>query len=161
MKLDVVSAVSAIGSPAIVAECSDGELRELAGKLLPFVGTVLGELLKRQQQEGVEELKAAGDRLLSLQEIADRMGCSVANLRRGWRAGRYPFILRDGGRMVGSLDGMERWIRAKTDKLKRGAGMLGMMMGAMMCLSGTPKFRHIGGGGLRSSIHGKTWTSQG
>ena len=120
---DVALVVSAIENPATIAESSDSDLKELARKLLPFVGMVMGELLARQQGEGVEELKKAGDRLLSLQEIAERMGCSIANLRRGWRAGRYPFILRDGGRMVGSLDGMERWIRAKTDKLKRGAGI--------------------------------------
>jgi predicted DNA-binding transcriptional regulator AlpA len=54
------------------------------------------------------------DRLLNAKEIAARLGYAMATVTRAWKSGRYPFMMKDGGRLVGSEDGMERWIKNRT-----------------------------------------------
>lgn len=65
----------------------------------------------------IAQRKAHGERFISIEEVADRLGRSVKAVRRGWRAYRYPFILGDGaGNLVAHEDGFTRWSAARTKR---------------------------------------------
>jgi hypothetical protein len=40
----------------------------------------------------------------------------MSTLMTGWKAGRYQFMLKDGGRLMGSEDGLTRWIAARVKR---------------------------------------------
>lgn len=70
----------------------------------------------RIRNREVAEARKSGDRLLSREEIAERLHCTVQHISRGWRANRFPFLFKDGARLVGSEDGLERWIKNRVKK---------------------------------------------
>lgn len=115
--LDALAA-KAIEDPATLSRLTKDEIRQVLTKLLTVTGAVAVAWLAESDADHVEKLRASGDRLLDTKEMAARIGCSVATLQRGWKRGRYPFMLKDGGRLVGSEDGLGRWI---ANRIKRSA----------------------------------------
>jgi hypothetical protein len=107
----------ALEEPEILANLSEGDTRRVLVRLLEMLGAVAGKLVEKATTDQIAKQCAAGDRLLEMEEMMVRLGnVSRATLQRGWRAGRYPFILKDGQRLVGSEDGMERWIGARVKR---------------------------------------------
>jgi hypothetical protein len=107
-------AAKVVKDPALVATFDEKTNREVLGPLLEAALLVATRFVKHAMAHEVEEARKSGDRLLSREEIAERLHCTVQHISRGWRAGRYPFMLKDGARLVGSEDGLERWIKART-----------------------------------------------
>ncbi len=66
------------------------------------------------QADVIAHLRAKEDRLLGLKEVARRLGYSERALRFGVRQACYPFVFRNRGRLVGSQEGLERWLKAPT-----------------------------------------------
>ena len=48
-----------------------------------------------------------------MEEMAEAAALFVADTTARLKSGRYPFIIKDGGRVVGSADALERWIAAR------------------------------------------------
>jgi hypothetical protein len=110
----------ALEEPEILADLSEGDTKKVLAKLLKATGEALAKWVEDGQRDQIAKQRAAGDRLLEMEEMMVRLGnVSRATLQRGWRAGRYPFILKDGQRLVGSEDGMERWIKARASRQSR------------------------------------------
>jgi thioredoxin-like negative regulator of GroEL len=63
----------------------------------------------------IEQIKLAkvlvdpNDRLISLTEIAKMLHRSTRTVRQQYRDARFPFVFRDGARLVGSEAGLLRW----------------------------------------------------
>jgi hypothetical protein len=55
------------------------------------------------------------DKLLTLKEIAERLGTVESDVIEGWRTGRYSFILKDEGKLIGSEEGLTRWLKARSN----------------------------------------------
>jgi predicted DNA-binding transcriptional regulator AlpA len=72
------------------------------------------EWVDHEQADQVETQRAKGDRLMSVAEIAKRLSRSEVSVYRAFKTGQYPFMMKDGGKLVGSEDGLERWIRNRT-----------------------------------------------
>jgi hypothetical protein len=100
--------------PTSVEELDEQATTELLGPLLEVALLVASRFAKQAMASEVAEARKSGDRLLSREQIAERLHCTVQHISRGWRAGRYPFMLKDGARLVGSEEGLERWIKART-----------------------------------------------
>jgi predicted DNA-binding transcriptional regulator AlpA len=109
-------AAQAVENPEVLATLGEAEIRSVMGTLTLVAAAVYTKWLAAWETERTSKQIAQGDRLLDLKEIAARLKCSSATLQRGWRAGRYPFIIKDGGRVVGSADGLDRWIAARTKR---------------------------------------------
>lgn len=108
--------VRAIDEPHTLAHLSVSENRKVLLKLLVATGAALAKWVSDAEADQIEQLRARGDRLLDTKEMAARIGCSIATLQRGWKSGRYRFMLKDGGRLVGSEYGLERWIKNRTNR---------------------------------------------
>lgn len=106
-----------IENPALVAGFDETTNREVLEGLLDAIGPVLARFVKDMWAHEVDKVRESGDRLLSREEMAERLHCTVQHISRGWRAGRYPFMLKDGARLVGSEDGLERWIKNRIKKV--------------------------------------------
>jgi len=50
------------------------------------------------------------DPILTLRQVADVLKCSTQKLRRGWKRGRYPFMFREGGRLLARRQDLEKWL---------------------------------------------------
>jgi hypothetical protein len=111
-------AAKAVENPEILATLSEAEIRGVMGTLTMVAAAAHAKWVTvlEAEKKAAKQI-AAGDRLLEMEEMMVRLGnVSRATLQRGWRAGRYPFILKDGQRLVGSEDGMERWIAARVKR---------------------------------------------
>ena len=111
-------AARAIENPEILATLDEAEIRSIMGTLTMVNAAAHAKWLTVLEAEKAANQITPGDRLLGTKEICERIGCSMTTLMRGWKAGRYPFMLKDGGRLVGSEDGLERWIK---NRIKRSA----------------------------------------
>jgi hypothetical protein len=78
--------------------------------------TLTIEMMRIWTTDGRAEADIRGDRLLRTKEMAARLGCSVQMFMRGAKAGRYPFVSKHGALWVGSEDGLERWIKARSNR---------------------------------------------
>jgi predicted DNA-binding transcriptional regulator AlpA len=79
--------------------------------------TLTIEMMRIWTTDGqVEQIAKPGDRLLNTKEMAQRLGCSAQMFMRGAKTGRYPFVFKHGALWVGSEDGLERWIKARTNR---------------------------------------------
>jgi predicted DNA-binding transcriptional regulator AlpA len=109
-------AAQAVENPEILATLGEAEIRGVMGTLTLVAAAVHAKWLSVVEAENAAKQTPDGDRLLDTKEIAARLGCCVQTLVRGWKAGRYPFILKDGGRLMGSESGLERWIAARVKR---------------------------------------------
>jgi hypothetical protein len=100
----------------VLATLSEAEIRGVLGTLTFVAAAAHAKWLSVVEAEKAALYTPAGDRLLDTKELASRIGCSMATLMRGWKSGRYPFILKDGGRVIGSANALERWIAARTKR---------------------------------------------
>ena len=103
-----------VETPEILASFSHAETKAVLAVLLTATGAALAKWVSDGERDQVVNQKASGDSLLDTKEVAKRLGCSVATVMRRWKSGQYPFMLKDGGRLVGSEDGLARWIKART-----------------------------------------------
>jgi hypothetical protein len=103
-----------VEDPSSVAALAPNDARQVLAELLMVTAGVYAKWVEGEQAEQVAAQRADGDRLLPLREIAKRLSCSERTVMRRWEAGLYPFILKDGGRLVGSEDGLGRWIKTQT-----------------------------------------------
>src|ERR1700691_2640609 len=87
-------AAKAVDEPQILAHLTEGQTREVLAKLLPVAVAAIAKWVSYGQVDQIARQRAAGDRLLDAKEVAARLGCSMATLTRGWKLGRYPFILK-------------------------------------------------------------------
>jgi hypothetical protein len=105
---------SIVGDPALVETFDREASVEVLARLLRVAGPVFLRFVAHVLQEcQARDSKRSADRLLGTKEICERIGCSMSTLMVGWKAGRYPFMLKDGGRLLGSEDGLERWIKTR------------------------------------------------
>jgi predicted DNA-binding transcriptional regulator AlpA len=104
-------AAKAVETPEILATLSESELRLVMAACIETAAAAYKQWVGGAAADQIAKLERNGDRLLGTKEICKRIGCSMSTLMVGWKAGRYPFMLKDGGRLVGSEDGLERWIR--------------------------------------------------
>jgi len=109
-------AAQAVENPEVLATLGEAEIRGVMGTLTLVAAAAHARWLTVLETEQATKARAAGDRLLSVKELASRLGCSKATLTRGWKSGQYPFMLKNGGRLVGSAAGLERWIKSRTDR---------------------------------------------
>jgi predicted DNA-binding transcriptional regulator AlpA len=107
-------AAKAVENPETLATLGEAEIRGVMGTLTMVAAAAHAKWLTVLEVEKAAKHTPDGDRLLNTKEIAKRLGCAMTTLMRGWKAGRYPFMLKDGGRLVGSESGLERWITART-----------------------------------------------
>ena len=112
-------AAKAIENPEILATLGEADIRGVLGTLTMVAAAAHTHWLAVLEAEKAAKQIARGDRLLGTKEICERIGCSMTTLMRGWKAGRYPFLFKDGGRLVGSEDGLERWIAARVKRQSR------------------------------------------
>jgi hypothetical protein len=82
---------------------------EKLGELLPLVREFVRSAVARE----IAAMNKSGDRLLTLKDVAAILQRSPQSISKGWKAGRYPFMLKDGHHLVGSQDGLDRWIKAR------------------------------------------------
>jgi predicted DNA-binding transcriptional regulator AlpA len=108
-------AAQAVENPEVLATLGEAEIRSVMGTLTLLAAAAHARWLTVLETEQASK-HASSDRLLSIKEIASRVGCSKATLARGRKSGQYPFILKDGRRLVGSEAGLERWIKSRTDR---------------------------------------------
>ena len=102
-----------VDDPAL-ADTLDREMSaEVLGRLLRVGGSVLVRFVAHVLQE-CQARNFKPDRLLSLKEVSAILKRSPQSISLGWRKGRYPFMLKDGAHLVGSQDGLERWIKNRT-----------------------------------------------
>jgi hypothetical protein len=107
-------ASKAVEDQTILATLGEAELRQVLAALLKTAAAVYEKWLSNGASGQIAKPAEGGDRLLSLKEIAKRMDCSTQKVTRGWKAGEYPFVFKHDGRLAGSEDGLERWIRNRT-----------------------------------------------
>lgn len=112
-------AAKAVECPEILATLGEADIRGVLGTLTMVAAAAHAHWLAVLEAEKAANQFAAGDRLLGMKEMCERLGCSEATLQRGWKAGRYPFMLKDGGRLVGSADALERWIAVRVKRQSR------------------------------------------
>jgi|HubBroStandDraft_6_1064221.scaffolds.fasta_scaffold596534_3 predicted DNA-binding transcriptional regulator AlpA len=109
--------IQVLQDPASFEDLEPQGKREVLNRLVPVTAAVIAHLLADLHQNlNASQETAQSDRLLPLREIAKRLSCSERTVLRRWDAGLYPFILKDGGRLVGSEKGLERWIEARTKR---------------------------------------------
>ncbi len=106
-------AAKAVENPETLATLGEAEIRGIMGTLTMVTAAAHAKWLTVLEAEKAANQIARGDRLLGTKEICKRVGCSMSTLMVGWKKGRYPIMLKDGGRLVGSEDGLERWIKAR------------------------------------------------
>lgn len=111
-----VLAARVVETPEILATLGEAEIRAVMGTLTMIVAAAHAKWLMVLEAEKAAKHTPDGDRLLDAKQIAERLGCCVATVWRGWKAGRYPFMFMDGGRVVGSESGLERWIAARAKR---------------------------------------------
>jgi predicted DNA-binding transcriptional regulator AlpA len=109
-------AAKAVDNPEILATLGEADIRGVLGTLTMVAAAAHAHWLAVLEAENGAKQRATGDRLLGTKEICKRVGCSMSTLMVGWKKGRYPFMLKDGGRLVGSEDGLERWIKARVKR---------------------------------------------
>jgi hypothetical protein len=109
-------AARAVENPEILATLNEAEIRSVMGTLTMIVAAAHAKWLSVLEAEKAAKHTPTGDRLLDTKEIAARLGCSSTTLLRGWKSGRYSFMIKDGGRLVGSEGSLERWIAARVKR---------------------------------------------
>jgi predicted DNA-binding transcriptional regulator AlpA len=109
-------AAQAVENPEILATLGEADIRGVMGTLTMVAAAAHAKWLAVLETERASKETSTGDRLLTTKQLASKLSCSPQTLVRGWKAGRYPFILKDGGRLVGSESGLERWIAARTKR---------------------------------------------
>lgn len=109
-------AAKAVERPEILATLGEADIRGVLGTLTMVAAAAHAHWLAVLEAENAAKQIAPGNRLISMKEVARRLGCSVQTALRGSKAGRYPFIIRDGGRVVGSEGALERWIEARAKR---------------------------------------------
>ena len=90
-------------------EANTEVLIQLLGALVPVVRRFVRFAVARE----IAEMRRDGDRVLTLKEVSAILKRSPQSISLGWRKGRYPFMLKDGAHLVGSQDGLDRWIKAR------------------------------------------------
>ena len=103
---------SIVENPALVETLDHEACIEVLGRLLQAAGPVLARFVTQECQ--ARDSKPTADRLLTLKEVSERLKRSPKSISQGWRAGRYQFMLKDGAHLVGSEDGLNRWIKVRT-----------------------------------------------
>lgn len=109
-------AAKAVEDPETLATLSEAEIRGVMGALTMVAAAAHAKWLTVLEAERASKQRAKGDRLLDTKEMCERIGCSVTTLQRGAKAGRYPFMFKNGGVWVGSEDGLERWIATRVKR---------------------------------------------
>lgn len=112
-------AAKAVEDPETLATLSEAEIRGVMCALTMVAAAAHAKWLTVLEAERASKQIAAGDRLLGMKEMAERLDCGVTTLLRGWKSGRYPFMFKDGGRLVGSADALDRWIAARVKRQSR------------------------------------------
>jgi hypothetical protein len=87
-------------------------LVEKLGELMPIIRQFVRFAVARE----IGEMRRGGDRVLTLKEVAATLKRSPQSISLGWRKGRYPFMLKDGAHLVGSADGLDKWIKNRTSR---------------------------------------------
>ena len=100
-------------TPALIERLDENTTGDVLGQLLETTQRVLRHFIDNAWAREVADAHKSGDHLLSLEEVAERLDCLPQTISRGWRAGRYPFMLKDGAHLVGSEDGLRRWLKAR------------------------------------------------
>jgi hypothetical protein len=103
-----------VENPALIETFDEKTTQDMLETAFKVMSPLLKRFLRDACAREDEKARRSNDRLLSREEIAERLHCTVQHISRGWRAGRYPFMLKDGARLVGSEEGLERWIKART-----------------------------------------------
>jgi predicted DNA-binding transcriptional regulator AlpA len=102
-------------NPALVDTLDHGASVEMMGRLLRAAGPILLRFVAHALQEcQARDSQRSTDRLLSVSEIAKRLSRSEVSVYRAFKTGQYPFMMKDGGKVVGSENALERWIGART-----------------------------------------------
>jgi predicted DNA-binding transcriptional regulator AlpA len=104
---DAIRAV--LGDPAKATEVPPSHVPAVLGQLAELQAIFLARLMAGAN--GAMPLMSAPDSNLDIEEAARRLGVSVAYLYRN--AGRLPFTVRIGRRLLFSVEGMERWNRRR------------------------------------------------
>jgi hypothetical protein len=101
----------AVEDPKTLTTLNERDTRRVMARLLEVAGMAHLKWAEKSDREQLAKHRAAGDRVFDTKELCERLGCSYATLMRSWKTGRYPFILKDGDRLVGSEEGLERWVK--------------------------------------------------
>ena len=105
----------ALSNPsAVVPTLSPTETRLALAKSLVATMALIEKWARDEEDEYAAKQRATGDRLLGTKEMCERIGCSMSTLMAGWKKREFPFMFKRGGRLKGSVDGLERWIEART-----------------------------------------------
>jgi hypothetical protein len=109
--LGAVPTLDAIAAdPSTVATLPSDAVKALLAKCAVAQGVLLGRLLE-PERDVAEANTLAGDRLLSIQQTAERLGCSADHLYR--HKSRFPFMVRQGRRVLFSEHGLGRYIERR------------------------------------------------
>lgn len=79
------------------------DLKSLVGELHRTIGAIL-------EWMDAEHKAEAGTEVLTLEEAAKKVRMSPATLRAGFKSQRYPFLFRDGRKIMCSAKELDAWI---------------------------------------------------
>jgi|HubBroStandDraft_6_1064221.scaffolds.fasta_scaffold596534_2 hypothetical protein len=109
--------------PGAISAMSLANRRKVAKLLIEEV-SALEKALNDSARTFSAQREHRGDRFLSMEELADRLGRPMKAVRRSWLAGMYPFIIGDSeGRPVASEDGLRRWMKKASQASVRSVGI--------------------------------------
>jgi hypothetical protein len=91
--------------PARIASLAPADAAHLLGQALAVVALLAGASRAPASAPAPE-----ADHLISAEDAAQRLSLSVGRFYKAARAGRYPFVVRDGPRVRVSTRGLERWL---------------------------------------------------
>lgn len=111
-------AAKVLETPALVERLDEETNAKVLGDLLDALMPVLRRFVGFAVAREIADMHESGDRVLTLKEVAARLKRSPQSISLGWRKGRYPFMLKDGAHLVGSEDGLRRWLKARTSSTR-------------------------------------------
>ena len=105
-----------IENSALIERLDEQTTRVVLKRLLELTRMVMDHFIENAWAREIDDSRRSGDHLLTLKEVSERLKRSPKSISQGWRKGRYPFLMKDGAHLVGSQDGLDRWIKARTSK---------------------------------------------
>src|SRR5262245_24017759 len=100
-----------LDAPERASNISPAAVPAILGQLAALQALFLARLVAGTTAQANEGGPANGDRNLSVEEAAHRLGVKPGYLYR--HSGRLPFTVRIGRRLLFSADGLERWNRRR------------------------------------------------
>jgi hypothetical protein len=108
--------LNVVENPEMIEALNPAETAAAFLKLLGITERLRAKFNADAQARQVVIQRGEGDRLLDSSELMERLKCSEQTLQRALKARRWPFIWKEGGRILGSQRGLEQWIKRHSQR---------------------------------------------